>query len=321
MRRAAWTLLFSVLLALGAGEAVIRSFGFRHWLGKMTGRGELQALVRQKGIYDHDVEQAWRRELYLLGAAPGEIDEEVVQKEKREALGRLKIRARLEATAKGAVNRTELEHALALIRSEYRDAKDYAISLGKAGFRTGALKTEMAAELRACHWLEDRIAPTLLPNESEIRRYFDEHPERWRQPARWRASHLFLAAPDGFPDELIESKRAQIDLLARRIGNGESFPALVAELSEDETTKKRSGDLGYFSEKRMLPEIIEAVRQLQPGQVSPPLQSHLGFHLLRLTESLPARSLSYDEARAEILTELENQRRSQSIGQLISTLP
>jgi peptidylprolyl isomerase len=70
----------------------------------------------------------------------------------------------------------------------------------------------------------------------------------------------------------------------------------------------------------MLPEIITAVRLLQVGEISPPTQSRLGFHLLRLTESLPARALSYEEARPEIMLELENQQRTSAMAQLIAAL-
>lgn len=320
MKRAAAILLFSFLLALAIGEFLVRSFAFRHWLGKVTGRGELQILVRQKGLYDRDVERLWKTELYLRGGNANEVGDSVAREEKKAALERLIRRARLEAAAAGEpTNQAELEHGLELIRWEFRDEKG-ADSLGKLRWNAFVFREEWKNQLRARRWLEAKISDQLSPNESETRRNFDEHPARWQEPPRWRASHLFLAAPDGSPDELVEAKRTQIELLAKRLANGESFPALAAEFSEDEATKKLGGDLGYFAEERMLPEIITAVRLLQVGEISPPTQSRLGFHLLRLTESLPARALSYEEARPEIMLELENQQRTSAMAQLIAAL-
>jgi len=320
MKRAAAILLFSFLLALAIGEFLVRSFAFRNWLGKITGRGELQILVRQKGLYDRDVERVWKTELYLRGGHANEVGDSVAREEKKAALARLIRRARLEAAAAGEpTNQAELEHGLELIRSEFRDERG-ADSLGKSPWNAFVFREEWKNQLRARRWLEAKILGQLSPNESETRRNFDEHPARWQDPSRWRASHLFLAAPDGSPDELVEAKRTQIELLAKRLAKGESFPALAAEFSEDEATKKLGGDLGYFAEERMLPEIIAAVRLLQVGQVSPPTQSRLGFHLLRLTESLPARDLSYEEARPEIMLELENQQRTSAVAQLIAAL-
>src|SRR5262249_23138045 len=156
--------------------------------------------------------------------------------------------------------------------------------------------------------------------DSEIRSYFEEHSKRWQQPVRWRASHLFLAAPEGSPTETIESKRSLIQALAQRLANGESFPALVAEFSEDEATRKRGGDLGYFGEKRMLPEIIDAVRQSQLGKITSPIRSRLGFHLLWVTGEFPQHSLSCDEARPQIIIELQNQRRARAVAHLLDGL-
>lgn len=320
MKRAAAILLFSFLLALAIGEFLVRSFAFRHWLGKVTGRGELQILVRQKGLYDRDVERLWKTELYLRGGNANEVGDSVAREEKKAALERLIRRARLEAAAAGEpTNQAELEHGLELIRWEFRDEKGVD-SLGKSPWNAFVFREEWKNQLRARRWLEAKISDQLSPNESETRRNFDEHPARWQEPPRWRASHLFLAAPDGSPDELVEAKRTQIELLAKRLANGESFPALAAEFSEDEATKKLDGDLGYFAEERMLPEIITAVRLLQVGEISPPTQSRLGFHILRLTESLPARALSYEEARPEIMLELENQQRTSAMAQLIAAL-
>jgi hypothetical protein len=319
--KTAAVILLSVFLALGVGEFLLRSVAFRQWVGRITGRGELLALVKQVGLYDRDVERAWLGELYLRGGSAEEAKDAVVQSEKKAAIERLVRGLRLEATAAGeGVAAAELEHARELIYWEFRGEKGHPDSLGKSPWKAFIFDRKLKRQLRARHWLERKVAAQLSPNESEIRRYFDQHSDHWQQPLRWRASHLFLAAPEGSLPELAGNKRAQIDLLAKRLANGESFPALAGEFSEDEATKKIGGDLGYFAEERMLPEVIGAIRLLQPGQMSVPIQSRLGFHLLRLAEILPARTLSYEEARAEIILELENQQRGPALNQVTAGL-
>ena len=321
MRRSALTLFLSLLLGLGVGEFLLHSFSFRHWLGKLTGRGELEVLVWPNGIYDRDLERAWKTELYLRGADENGVQEAIPRAEKKALLERLVGRASLEAAAgRQPIDGAKLDHELELVRWEFRDEKGHSNSLGKSPLTAFAFRQELKRQLRARDWLETKLAEEPSPNESEMRRYFETHRARWAQPARWRASHLFLAAPAGSPAELMEEKRDQLALLAKRVNRGESFRALVAEFSEDEATKKRDGDLGYFAEERMLPEIVAAVRLLQPGQISPPVQSRLGFHLLRLTEALPARELSYEEVRPEIVAELQNQQRPLVVARLIAGL-
>src|SRR4029453_2679489 len=113
---------------------------------------------------------------------------------------------------------------------------------------------------------EAQIAARIQPNEAEARRYYDEHRSALDEPSRLRASHLFLAAPEGYPVEVIAAKRSLIEELSKRLAEGESFPALVAEFSEDDATKKRGGDLGYFASERMLPVFFAARKGRRPGE-------------------------------------------------------
>ena len=114
-----------------------------------------------------------------------------------------------------------------------------------------------------------------------------------QEPLRLRASHLFLAAPDGYPAEVIETKRALIKQLSERLANGESFEALDSQALKTKRRRSAAGDLGYFAEARMLPAVFAAAQQLRPGATSAPIRSRLGFHILRLTESRPPRALTF----------------------------
>jgi hypothetical protein len=73
--------------------------------------------------------------------------------------------------------------------------------------------------------------------EDECRTFYDTCPQNFIQPARFRASHLFLAALRETPPEVVESKEKVIDVLADRIRHGEKLGELAAAGSEDEATK------------------------------------------------------------------------------------
>ncbi|MEO8439703.1 MAG: peptidylprolyl isomerase [Spartobacteria bacterium] len=314
--------LVALVLGVGAGEWLTTSFSFRHWLGQVVRRGELQALVGHRGIYQSDVERAWQAELFAVGADPGEIDSSLERAQKHEALQGLIGRAKLSAAAAGqSIPPGAVAHEMDLLRAQFSDDKTWRNALVAAGLSRAALQREAAANLRARAWLERQVASRLRPNEPQIRQIFEEQRAAFQEPLRFRANHLFLAAPEGYPNEVIEAKRALIFELSKRLANGESFPALVAEFSEDDATKKRDGDLGYFAEGRMLPAVFEAATQLQPGQISAPIRSRLGFHILRLTDARPARSLTLAEARPEIALRLANEKRAETVAGMVATLP
>ncbi len=283
----------ALLLGVAAGEWCTGNFGFRAALGRLVRRGELVQLVGSRGIYASDP------------ARRGRSFEQLVAE------------ARIDSAAAGEpVNQAALQHELDLLRAPLPNDKAWDALLARAGTSPARLRGAVAANLRARAWLEARVATAQAPNDKEISSYFTAHRAAFQQPPRYRACHLFLAAPDGYPAEVLETKRRLIDDLARRLQKGESFDALVAEFSEDEETKKRGGDLGYFSEERMLPELFAAAQGLRVGDTSTPIRSRLGFHLLRLTEALPAREMTLPEATPEIATTLANAQRADALARL-----
>ncbi|MEO7723697.1 MAG: peptidylprolyl isomerase, partial [Chthoniobacterales bacterium] len=204
------------------------------------------------------------------------------------------------------------------LRDQFRDEKSWDKSLAVAGLSSRALAHKVTSNLRARAWLEKQLAGRIQPNDAEVARFYEAHQFAFEEPLRLHASHLFLAAPEGYPDEVIKRQQTLIEQLAQRLANGESFPALVAEFSEDEATKKRDGDLNYFAETRMLSAVFAAAAQLQPGQIGAPIRSRLGFHLVRLTEVRPARSLG-GEARPEIVALLENEKRAAALAGILTS--
>jgi peptidyl-prolyl cis-trans isomerase C len=321
MIRAFVVVAIGILLGIGAGEYLTSKFSVRRWIGEVVRRGDLQVLVGRRGIYDTDVDRAWRSELFTTGANTQEIEASVAAGQKRAALGRLIEQQKLNLAAAGeSIDSQSTRREMELLRAQFPDEKTWQRALAGAGLTGGALGREALTELRDLHWLETKIGRQIQPNENEIRRYFEEHRAAFQEPLRLRASHLFLAAPEGYPKEVIETKHALIEQLSERLTKGEPFPVLVAQFSEDEATKKRDGDLGYFTEARMLPAVVIAAEQLRPGETSAPIRSRLGFHLLRLTDFRPPRALTLEEARPEIEELLGNEKRAQAVRALVASL-
>ena len=104
------------------------------------------------------------------------------------------------------------------------------------------------------------------------------------------------------------------------IYDGENFADLVAQNSEDEATKRKGGDLGYFSESRMPRDFFAAVTKLRVGEISASIQTTLGFHIVQLTDFKPARQLTFQAAEPEIRLKLENKKRAASIQKIAEQL-
>ena len=281
------------LAGIAGSEALCRSVAFRDQLGCVFGRGHLLAIVNRKGFYEND----------LNGRESATIGDLVIGENLRKASARERFKT------------ADVDRQLFLFRSEFGDDKVFRRALSASSLSISSLRERVTDQLRSLQWLEKQFATNFSPNEIE-RHFYEQNRARFAQPIRFRASHLFLAAHQETPSEIIEEKRNATDALALRISKGEAFDQLVAETSEDEATKTQGGDLGFFSAWRMPPEFFSEVAKLTLHQISKPFRSHLGFHIAQLNEVRPATVLSFEEARPEIALAIANEKRALLADQL-----
>jgi len=175
-------------------------------------------------------------------------------------------------------------------------------------------------DLRTREWIEQQMTSQSGVTENECRNFYDTHPQNFMQRARFRASHLFLAAPPETPPEAVESKQKVIEALTDRISHGENFDDLAAAASEDEATKTRGGDLGFFSESRIPPDFFSAIVKMRVGEISQLIRTRLGFHIVQLTDFKPARQTNFEEVQPEIRLAINNEKRREALQNLTADL-
>lgn len=128
--------------------------------------------------------------------------------------------------------------------------------------------------------LGDNVAVT----DDEIKKRYESDIERYQQDEQRKASHILLSVKKDASKEDEAKVKKQIDDIATRINKGESFADLAEEFSEDPGSAKHGGDLGFFGQKAMVPEFDEAVFSLEKGEVSKPVKTSFGYHLIKLVD-------------------------------------
>lgn len=287
------------------GRLALRSSACRYAIGIVFGRGHLLALVQGAGIYEIDVERA-RAEKREAGETTQDRHQDLI--EQRFLLEQIVAATMAESfAAKEKIPESEISHELDLVRSQFPDERTWRTALRRSHLSLRRLRRSLTAHLRARRWLLQQVG-VLTPSSVDCQAFYDAHPQSFLQPERFRASHLFLAAPPETPPEAVDLKEEAITSFSERLGHGEDFFELVAEGSEDEATRARGGDLGFFSESRMPPDFVSALRAMRVGEISHPVRTRLGFHIIHLTDLKPARRMSFDEAKEEISLALESER-------------
>ena len=137
--------------------------------------------------------------------------------------------------------------------------------------------------------------------EGRARELFLAERAKFAVPEQVSASHILIDAKKHTPEEarrLIEAARA-------RVMRGEDFNQVAKEVSEDPSASSNAGRLGFFSRAEMDPAFADAAFALKkPGDVSEPVQSSFGWHLIKLEDRKPAVQRSFDQVRDLVYAEM-----------------
>ncbi len=147
---------------------------------------------------------------------------------------------------------------------------------------------------------------------ARISKFYEENRGRFDQKKKVRVRHVLARAAPG-ADEAVARKK--IEEAAARVKKGEDFAKVAAALSEDENTKSRGGDLGFVSEGLFDEAFAKAALALEPGQVSAPVRTPSGWHLVKAEEVVPAKQVTLEGARLEIAKELLAKERARKLAQ------
>ncbi len=172
-----------------------------------------------------------------------------------------------------------------------------AVGQLKANSLTARDKAAMEIDRRAYlagAALEDVAAAD--PTEEELRAAYDTHFGANATPAtEYNAAHILVATED-------EAKA-----IADELAKGGDFAKLAEEKSTDNSSANK-GDLGWFQLDMMVPPFSEAVKALKPGEVSAPVQTQFGWHVIKLNETREVTPPKFEEIKDQLAVQIRRER-------------
>jgi len=227
-----------------------------------------------------------------------ELDAYMLQQGGQQALEGMITEKIIEQEAKKQniqVSDADVEKAVNETKASFVSEEEFQLALDSNGVTLDSLKRNIFLDLTVKALLEAQSPIT----DEQIAQYFESNKDGLGTPEQVKASHILVAT-----EELANEVKGKLTA-------GEDFTALAAQYSTDESTKGQGGELGFFGRGQMVKEFEDAAFSLPVNQVSDPVKTDYGYHIIKVEEKQEAKAASLEESKDQIKEALLEQKMSQ----------
>lgn len=145
----------------------------------------------------------------------------------------------------------------------------------------------------------DDVSKDVQVTEEELKAQYEEQKAQFGTPERRKVSHVLISA-DTDKDDAVKAAQAKAEQLRERLVKGEDFSKIAKEASDDKESAAKGGDLGFIDKQAMDPNFATIAFGLGKNEISQPVKTPFGFHLIKVTELVPATTKTFEEVREEL---------------------
>lgn len=275
------------MLVETAGSTLLRS-GLLAWQGRQMGLtvsdAEVREYLRTAGLVD----------------ASGKLDRDAITNYAEREFGSVRrFQERLRGDLLAEKTSRMLRDSATISEAELRDALRYELEEVKIA----AVKFDGRTLPESLEVPEEAAQALLAKDPERVRASYERRKSEFDRPEQARTRHILVRfEPDD--DASKQEAKQRIEAVRERIAAGADFADVAMELSEDDATKARGGDLGWIARGGVVKPLEDAAFSQAPGALGELIETPQGFHLARVEERQPARVVSFEEAQAQVAQDL-----------------
>ena len=214
----------------------------------------------------------------------------------------------------------EVDKKLEELREIFETDAQFRMKLEADGFTEETFRRHVERMAAAKVYLDRIRADAADVRDADVKKFYEENEARLTLPERVRVRHILLTwKPMGKQDDRA-AIREQMEPILERARAGEDFAALAREFSEDSATKEAGGDTGLFHRGTMVPAFEDVAFALEPGEISDPVSTVFGVHILKLEERQEPRLLPLEEVREQLRDHLREEQMETAVEAKIDDL-
>lgn len=179
---------------------------------------------------------------------------------------------------------------------------------------------QLKQSVRESLWIERmkaEVTKDVAVSENEVRDHYESHKAEYVEQEAREVRHILISPFRNLADGTVsstagegewEAARTEAEKVRNEIRNGADFISQVEQYSDDDATSENGGKLGAIIRGQMVPAFDEAVFSIQKGDLSEPVKTRYGYHIIQVTDITPERQITYDQVKETIRTTLLNQK-------------
>ncbi len=171
----------------------------------------------------------------------------------------------------------------------------------------GSYKTEPKRKATYLQFTPEMYQSRVSVPDAEIKDYFEANPGEFDTPKTVEASHVLIKVDTNASPELVEKAREKALLVQKLAKEGKNFAELAKQYSDD-PGGKNGGSLGTFKRDAMVEPFGEKAFSMTPGEISDPVKTQFGWHIIKLEKIHEATRLTLEQASPKITQKLSDEK-------------
>lgn len=218
------------------------------------------------------------------------------------------------------VPEADVEARIAEIKKQFPSEDIFMQMLIERKLTLDQVKADAREDMAVGRLIETEIAARIAVKPEQVQEFYDKNPDQFKQPERVRASHILIAFPESADAAAKAQTKTKAELVLKEVKAGQDFAALAKQHSQDPGSAVNGGDLGFFEQGQMVGPFNDAAFTLQPGTTSELVETQFGYHIIKVAEKQPARTIPLDDVRPQVEQFLQNRNREEQTEAFVTAL-
>ncbi|MEE4261651.1 MAG: peptidylprolyl isomerase [Desulfobacteraceae bacterium] len=196
---------------------------------------------------------------------------------------------------------------MAGIRKRFPDEAEFKKALASMGLTEEEVRTQIQRGLAIRGLIDQKVADKIVVTDEETKAYYDANPKMFKQPDEVKASHILIKVEPTADDAAKAAALKKIEDIRKKLTDGGDFAELAKEYSEG-PSGPQGGDLGFFRRGQMVKPFEDTAFSMKTNEVSAPVETRFGYHLIKVTDKRPEQTLAYADVKDKIAQRLKAEK-------------